>query len=69
MKLPRTHRSKSPLDIKPVTQPHAVIGMDLGVKALATLSNGEVIQGPKAHTALLKHRTGTGGKELEISSS
>jgi putative transposase len=28
--------------------------VDLGVKALATLSTGEVVQGPKAHTALLQ---------------
>lgn len=41
-------------DVKPVVQPHAVVGVDLGVKTLATLSNGETIVGPKAHTALLK---------------
>ena len=29
------------------------MGVDLGVSALATLSTGEVITGPKAHTALL----------------
>ncbi len=29
------------------------VGVDLGVKALATLSTGEVIRGPKAHMALL----------------
>jgi hypothetical protein len=34
--------------------PQVAIGVDLGVKTLATLSNGEVIAGPKAHTALLK---------------
>ena len=28
-------------------------GVDLGVKALATLSTGEIVSGPKAHTALL----------------
>jgi putative transposase len=37
--------------------PHAenqgAVGVDLGVSALATLSTGEVIPGPKAHTALL----------------
>ncbi|MCX7897496.1 MAG: transposase, partial [Rhodocyclaceae bacterium] len=30
------------------------VGVDLGVSALATLSTGEIIPGPKAHTALLK---------------
>jgi len=30
-----------------------LVGVDLGVSALATLSTGEVVQGPKAHTALL----------------
>ena len=29
-----------------------IIGVDLGIKALATLSNGEVVAGPKAHRAL-----------------
>lgn len=33
----------------------SVVGVDLGVKAMATLSTGETIQGPKAHTAKL-HR-------------
>ena len=30
------------------------VGVDLGVSALATLSTGEVVRGPKAHTQLLK---------------
>ncbi|MCG5520405.1 transposase, partial [Ectothiorhodospira sp. 9905] len=30
------------------------VGVDLGVLALATLSTGDTITGPKAHTALLK---------------
>ncbi|AHK79229.1 transposase [Ectothiorhodospira haloalkaliphila] len=30
------------------------VGVDLGVSALATLSTGDTITGPKAHTALLK---------------
>jgi len=30
------------------------VGVDLGVSALATLSTGEIIPGPKAHAALLK---------------
>jgi putative transposase len=38
----------------PVTQPNEVVGVDLGVSVLATLSQGEPIVGPKAHTALLK---------------
>ena len=29
------------------------VGVDLGVNALATLSNGEVVEGPKAHRRLL----------------
>lgn len=41
-------------DIKPVMQPEPVVGIDLGVSALATLSTGEVIKGPKAHAAALK---------------
>jgi putative transposase len=41
-------------DIQPVAQPEAVVGVDLGVSALATLSTGEVIVGPKSHTAALK---------------
>jgi len=33
---------------------HASVGVDLGIKALATLSNGQQYVGPKAHTTLLK---------------
>ena len=40
-------------DVQPVAQPEAVVGVDLGVSALATLSTGETIEGPKAHKALL----------------
>jgi putative transposase len=40
-------------DVQPMIQPEAVVGVDLGVSALATLSTGEVIEGPKAHKALL----------------
>ena len=32
---------------------HGSVGVDLGIKALATLSDGVKIAGPKAHTALL----------------
>jgi len=32
---------------------HGSVGVDLGIKALATLSNGVKVAGPKAHTALL----------------
>ncbi len=39
-------------DIKPVEQPGGAVGVDLGVKTLATLSSGEPIPGPKAHKAL-----------------
>lgn len=41
-------------DIKPVEQPCAVVGVDLGIKTLAVLSDGSEVEGPKAHTALLK---------------
>jgi hypothetical protein len=41
-------------DVRPVEQPEAVVGVDLGVSAMATLSTGEVIEGPKAHAAALK---------------
>jgi putative transposase len=41
-------------DIKPVVQPEAVVGIDLGVTALATLSTGEIIEGPQSHKAALK---------------
>ena len=43
-------------DVQPVAQPQAVIGIDLGVTALATLSTGEVIKGPKSHRMSLKHQ-------------
>jgi putative transposase len=41
-------------DVKPVIQPEPVVGVDLGVTTLATLSTGEAIEGPKSHTAALK---------------
>lgn len=41
-------------DVRPVMQPGAVVGVDLGVSALATLSTGEVIEGPKSHKAALR---------------
>ena len=41
-------------DVKPVAQPCEVVGVDLGVKTLATLSTSEPIEGPKAHKTLLK---------------
>ena len=41
-------------DIKPVDQPLPVVGVDLGIKAFATLSTGESIEGPKAHKTALK---------------
>lgn len=41
-------------DVQPVAQHAAVIGVDLGVTALATLSTGEVIEGPRSHKAALK---------------
>lgn len=41
-------------DVQPVMQPAAVVGVDLGVAALAALSTGETIAGPKAHKGALK---------------
>lgn len=38
----------------PEAENQGVVGVDLGVSALATLSTGETIIGPKAHTLLLK---------------
>lgn len=38
----------------PKAENQGAVGVDLGVKALATLSTGEAINGPKAHTSLLK---------------
>jgi putative transposase len=37
----------------PEAENQGAVGVDLGVSALATLSTGEVIPGPKAHKALL----------------
>ncbi|MFT3805218.1 MAG: RNA-guided endonuclease TnpB family protein [Burkholderiaceae bacterium] len=37
----------------PKAENQGAVGVDLGVSALATLSTGEVIAGPKPHTALL----------------
>jgi putative transposase len=41
-------------DIKPVIPPQASVGIDLGITTLATLSNGDAVPGPKAHSTLLK---------------
>jgi len=38
----------------PKAENQGAVGVDLGVSALATLSTGEVVTGPKAHTALLQ---------------
>ena len=38
---------------KPQAENQGAVGVDLGVAALATLSTGEVIPGPKAHKALI----------------
>ena len=40
-------------DIQPVAQPEEAVGVDLGVSVLATPSQGQPIEGPKAHTTLL----------------
>lgn len=39
---------------EPAAENQGSVGVDLGLSALATLSTGEVIRGPKAHTQLLK---------------
>jgi putative transposase len=41
-------------DVKPVVQPKAEVGVDLGVSALATLSTGKIVIGPKSHAVALK---------------
>jgi len=41
-------------DPSPTIKTKRSVGVDLGVKTLATLSNGEKIEGPKAQTKLLK---------------
>jgi putative transposase len=41
-------------DVQPVEQIGGTVGVDLGVKTLATLSTGESIVGPKAHKTALK---------------
>ena len=41
-------------DVKPVAQPEPIVGVDLGVTTLATLSTGAAIDGPKAHKTALK---------------
>lgn len=41
-------------DVAAPTLPQEVVGVDLGIMTLATLSQGEPIPGPKAHTTLLK---------------
>ena len=38
---------------RPLTENQGAVGVDLGVKALATLSTGETILGPKPHKVLL----------------
>jgi len=44
----------APDDLHPAkAENQGVVGVDLGVSALATLSTGEIITGPKAHKALL----------------
>lgn len=40
-------------DIKPTNHPCAAVGIDLGIKTLAVLSDGSKIDGPKAHKALV----------------
>lgn len=41
-------------DVHPIIGLSGKVGVDLGVKALATLSTGETIEGPKSHKAGLK---------------
>jgi len=42
------------VDIIPTKKTQGSVGVDLGVKSLAVLSNGEVVEGPKAHKNALK---------------
>jgi putative transposase len=41
-------------DVKPLKQSEPIVGVDFGVSALATLSTGETVKGPKAHVAALR---------------
>lgn len=41
-------------DVGPVERPCDVVGVDLGVKALAKLSTEETVDGPKSHKTALK---------------
>lgn len=45
-------------DVKALPPPEnqGVVGVDLGITTLATLSTGEKVQGPKAHAALLQRQ-------------
>jgi len=42
--------------VPPVIENQETVGVDLGISALATLSTGEKIEGPKAHKALLNRQ-------------
>ena len=43
----------TPMTSDPWRSQEAVVGIDLGVTTLATLSTGETIEGPKSHKAAL----------------
>ena len=47
------HAASLNLRITPQAESQGAVGVDLGVSALATLSTGEVISGPKALACLL----------------
>ena len=51
--LPKAENQGLRSDTSPAQQGKDVVGVDLGVAALATLSTGETIAGPKPHKALL----------------
>jgi putative transposase len=54
---------ETPECVKPKVRKQAVVGVDLGVSAMATLSTGEKIVGPKPHKTLLS-RLKTAAKSL-----
>ena len=51
--LPKAENQGLRSDTSPAQQGKDVVGVDLGVSALATLSTGETVAGPKPHKALL----------------
>jgi putative transposase len=50
---PELFRKSDPDSHLPKAKNQGVVGVDLGISALATLSTGEVVSGPRPHRALL----------------